>query len=181
MRNGLHASSSKKHAQEEIRLLFPDYEFAPSPSADPMPTGETEHNDLARINPLFHHVFDYYHLEGDGRELAIEKQLSLLRFVAEIIFEVSVDTQLNENETTDSAVFITVIGSEDETRPFLLRYSSNTVDTLQSHQIDRFHFIDFDIGVVKAIRFSHDGRGFPKNWTVACVEVAVSNRKKLFK
>jgi hypothetical protein len=27
MRNGLHASSNNKHAREEIRLLFPDYEF----------------------------------------------------------------------------------------------------------------------------------------------------------
>lgn len=72
MRNGLHASSSKKHAQEEIRLLFPDYELAPSPSADPMPADEVEHNDLARINPLFHHVFDSYHLEGDGRTVEIE-------------------------------------------------------------------------------------------------------------
>ena len=30
MRNGLHASSNNKHAREEIRLLFPDYEFIKS-------------------------------------------------------------------------------------------------------------------------------------------------------
>ncbi|CAF5053065.1 unnamed protein product, partial [Rotaria socialis] len=27
MRNGLHASSNNKHAREEIRLFFPDFEF----------------------------------------------------------------------------------------------------------------------------------------------------------
>jgi hypothetical protein len=181
MRNGLHASSSKKHAQAEIRLLFPDYEFDANRSTDLTPADETEHNDMARINPLFYHVFDYYHLEGDGRDPVIDGDVCVCRSVVEIIFEVSVDTQVNENETTDSAVFITVIGAEGETRPFLLRYSINTVDTLQSHQIDRFHAIDFDVGVAKAIRFSHDGRGFPKNWSVAYVEVAVSNRKKLFR
>jgi hypothetical protein len=31
------------------------------------------------------------------------------------------------------------------------------------------------------IKFSHDGRGFPKNWTLANIEVTIPYRNKIFR
>ena len=64
------------------------------------------------------------------------------------MYEVAVHTRLNENENDESAVFITLIGKENETKKFLLQFADNTIHPLQSNKIDLFHFIDQDIGVV---------------------------------
>lgn len=47
MRNGLHASSSNKHAREEIRLLFPDYEFL---QTKPMPFHTVNQSSMSLFN-----------------------------------------------------------------------------------------------------------------------------------
>ncbi|CAF2736154.1 unnamed protein product [Rotaria sp. Silwood2] len=163
MRNGLHASSNNKHAREEIRLLFPDYEFIKS---RPIPfhsniltTDSVISNDL----PI-HDENDLYHLESH-----------------EIIYELAVHTRTNDNENEESAVFLTLVGKLNETKKCLLQYADNTIHPLQSNQIDLFHFIDQDIGVLKMIKFSHDGRGFPDNWSLANVEVTIPYQNKIFK
>lgn len=51
MRNGLHASSSNKHAREEIRLLFPDYEFI---KTKPMPFHGNHQSSSSLFNKNFY-------------------------------------------------------------------------------------------------------------------------------
>jgi hypothetical protein len=64
------------------------------------------------------------------------------------MYEFAVYTRSNDNENEESAVFITLIGKQNETKPFLLQFADNTIHPLQSNKIDLFHFIDQDIGVV---------------------------------
>ncbi|CAF0913540.1 unnamed protein product [Rotaria sordida] len=163
MRNGLHASSNNKHAREEIRLLFPDYEFIKS---RPIPFhSNVLSNDSIILNDLLiHNENDLYHLESH-----------------EIMYELAVHTRTNDNENEESAVFLTLIGRKNETKKFLLQYADNTIHPLQSNQIDIFHFIDQDIGVPKMVKFSHDGRGFPDNWSLTNIEVTIPYRNKIFK
>ncbi|CAF3494199.1 unnamed protein product [Rotaria sp. Silwood1] len=163
MRNGLHASSNNKHAREEIRLLVPDYEFIKS---RPIPF----HSNVLRTDSIIsndlpiHDENDLYHLESH-----------------EIIYELAVHTHTNDNENEESAVFLTLVGKKNETKKFLLQYADNTIHPLQTNQIDLFHFIDQDIGVPKMIKVSHDGRGFPDNWSLANIEVTIPYRNKIFK
>jgi hypothetical protein len=83
MRNGLHASSNNKHAREEIRLLFPDYEFI---KHRPIPFHSNIlsslvffflkkyflfifSDDAKLSNDLsIHHENDFYHLESHGKK-----------------------------------------------------------------------------------------------------------------
>ncbi|UJR26523.1 hypothetical protein I4U23_007846 [Adineta vaga] len=163
MRNGLHASSNKKHAREEIRLLFPDYIFL---KTKPIPF----HSNVSSIdatvltNLTISGENDLYHLESH-----------------EIVYEFFVHTRLNESKNEDSAVFITLIGKDNETKKFLLQFSDNTIHPLQSNKIDIFHFVDRDVGIPKNIRLSHDGRGFPKNWILGDVEITMTNRNKTYR
>ncbi|CAF3860635.1 unnamed protein product [Adineta steineri] len=157
MRNGLHASSNNKHAREEIRLLFPDYELIKN---RPIPF---QSNILSTVDTLV---------------ISNENNYGM---IIEIMYEITVNTCLNNNENDDSAVFLTLIGNKAETKKFLLQFADNTIHTLQSNQTDIFHFIDQDIGIPKHIQLSHDGRGFPKNWILTSIEVIISNRNKIFK
>lgn len=75
-------------------------------------------------------------------------QLSFILFNKEIMYEFSVHTRTNDNENEESAVFITLIGKQNETKKFLLQFSDNTIHPLRSNKIDLFHFIDQDIGAV---------------------------------
>ncbi|CAM4747562.1 unnamed protein product [Rotaria magnacalcarata] len=163
MRNGLHASSNNKHAREEIRLLFPDFEFVKTKPitfhSNVLTTDATILNDLPITDEN-----DLYYLE-----------------LHEIMYELAVHTHTNENENEESAVFLTLMGKTSETKKLLLQYADNNIHPLQSNQIDLFHFTDQDVGVPKMIKFSHDGRGFPKNWSLANIEVTIPYRNKIFK
>ncbi|CAF3675555.1 unnamed protein product [Rotaria socialis] len=163
MRNGLHASSNNKHAREEIRLFFPDFEFIKTKPitfhSNVLTTDATISNDLPITDEN-----DLYYLQSH-----------------EIMYELAVHTRTNENENEESAVFLTLMGKTNETKKLLLQYADNNIHPLQSNQIDLFHFIDQDVGVPKLIKFSHDGRGFPKNWSLANIEVTISSRNKIFK
>ena len=94
---------------------------------------------------------------------------------------------------------MTLVGKVNETKKFLLQFPENTIHPLRPQQVDLFRFVDRDIDVVstrepavtypirvdrsqpKAIQFSHDGRGFPKNWLLGKVEVTLSHRNKLYR
>jgi hypothetical protein len=64
------------------------------------------------------------------------------------MYEFAIHTRLNESEDEESAVFVTLISKQNETKKFLLQFSDNTIHPLQSNKIDLFHFIDQDIGAV---------------------------------
>ena len=66
----------------------------------------------------------------------------------EILYKFAVHTVSNENQNEESAVFVTLMSKLNETKKFLLQFSENNIYSLQSNQIDLFHFIDQDIGVV---------------------------------
>ena len=133
---------------------------------------------------------------NEGCEL---QQLSSSFIFEEIIYDIAVHTCSNESGNEASAVFMTLVGKVIETKKLLLQFPENTVHPLRSQQVDLFRFVDQDIGMVsvrvpamdcssrvdrfqpKAIRFSHDGRGFPKNWLLAKVEVTLPHRNKLYR
>jgi hypothetical protein len=64
------------------------------------------------------------------------------------MYEFAVHTRSNDSENEESAVFMTLIGKQNETKKFLLQFPDNNIQPLQSNKIDLFHFIDEDIGVV---------------------------------
>lgn len=69
----------------------------------------------------------------------------------ENLYKFLIHTSKNDSENEESAVFLTLISKTNETKKFLLQYADNTIHPLQSNQIDLFHFIDQDIGVVSII------------------------------
>lgn len=70
MRNGLHASSSNKHAREEIRLLFPDYEFL---KTKPMPLHTSNQSSMSLFNLNWYHCS----IQRKGRRRGRRFQLEL--------------------------------------------------------------------------------------------------------
>lgn len=72
MRNGLHASSNNKHAREEIRLLFPDYEFLktkPIPFHSKNPSNSFPSADEIITNDKSIRIeHDLYYLESSGKQ-----------------------------------------------------------------------------------------------------------------
>ena len=64
------------------------------------------------------------------------------------MYEFVVHTYQNESKNEDSAVFITLIGKEGETKKFLLQFADNVIHPLQSNQTDIFYFLDRDVSTV---------------------------------
>jgi hypothetical protein len=71
-----------------------------------------------------------------------------IRLVEELVYDISIRTRLNNNTSTNAAVFMTLIGQENDSRKCLLQYAVNNIFTLQTNRIDRFFFIDRNIGMV---------------------------------
>ena len=79
----------------------------------------------------------------------VEKRNETFSSLVEIIYDVSIQTRSNADDDRESAVFLTLIGKDKETRKHLLQTSLNNVRPLQNEQIDRFSFVDRDIGPVR--------------------------------
>ena len=169
MRNALHASSNNKHAREEIRLLFPDYEFIrsrPIPFHSSIISSLFLYFVMSNFYQLFHvypaettnsnsfpthFEYDLYHLEEDGKILNENTKIGYCFFFffnEEFMYKFAVHTLTNDSENEESAVFLTLIGKEKETKKFLLQFADNTIHILQSNKTDLFHFINQDIDIV---------------------------------
>ncbi|CAF0759923.1 unnamed protein product, partial [Didymodactylos carnosus] len=200
MRNAVHASSHIKFAREEIRLLYPDYEFIkkrPSfihtikESVDV----DSEFDKSKQIN----HDIDSLTSQRISQDMHDDADEFIYLEPNEILYDVSVYTRTRENISEDTAVFLTLIGRTTETKKFLLQFADNTIQSLLPNKMDVFRFVDQDVGSVcciglltfteltvlslfqlKAIKFSHDGRGFPKNWFVGTVNVTLPSRNKTY-
>jgi len=129
MRNALHASSNNKHAREEIRLLFPDYEFV---KTKPVPFSSSSSR-----------------LSFSADNIAIRVRSNHIRNnLYSVVYRLAVQTKFNGQPNEESAVFVTLLSKSKRTRKFLLQFSETNIYSLQTNQIDLFHFLDQDIGIV---------------------------------
>lgn len=100
---------------------------------------------LTKLKSLFFHQTD--DLQRETRHVTTFDNAES-PFLSEILYELTIENGSNNVENHDSPIFVTIFGKEKRTEKKAVRYARNSSFPFSPKKIDRFVFVDRDVGPV---------------------------------